>query len=185
MADPLLAVEQTSLPGCLVITPRVFADERGSFIESWNAARFRAATGIDATFVQDNQSISHTRVLRGLHYQIEQAQGKLVRVVTGAVWDVAVDLRRSSPTFGHWIGVELTAENGRQFWIPPGFAHGFVVTRGPAVFLYKTTDYYAPAHERTLRWNDPTVAIDWPLSDPILSAKDAQAPLLTDAQVFA
>ncbi len=184
MSEPLLAVEATPLPGCLILTPRVFADARGSFCESWNAARFREATGVTLPFVQDNQSVSHDRVLRGIHYQIEQAQGKLVRVVTGAVWDVAVDLRRSSPTFGRWFGLELSAENARQFWIPPGFGHGFVVTRGPATFLYKTTDYYAPAHERTLLWNDPTLAIAWPVAEPILSAKDAAGVTLSAADLF-
>jgi dTDP-4-dehydrorhamnose 3,5-epimerase len=184
MGAPLLSVEATPLPGCLILTPRVFADERGSFCETWNEARFREATGVTLSFVQDNQSVSHARVLRGIHYQIEQAQGKLVRVVSGAVWDVAVDLRRSSPTFGRWFGLELSAENGRQFWIPPGFGHGFVVTRGPATFLYKTTDYYAPAHERTIVWNDPTLAIAWPVAQPILSAKDAAGPVLAAAELF-
>ncbi|MDW8311733.1 MAG: dTDP-4-dehydrorhamnose 3,5-epimerase [Burkholderiales bacterium] len=184
MSAPMLAVEATPLPGCLILTPRVFRDERGHFFESFNARRFREATGLDVAFVQDNESVSTERVLRGIHYQIEQAQGKLVRVAAGAVWDVAVDLRRSSPTFGRWFGVELSAENGRQFWIPPGFGHAFVVTRGPATFLYKTTDYYAPEHERTIRWDDPTLAIAWPVTEPILSTKDAAGALFRDAEVY-
>ncbi len=180
----MLTVEPTALPECLLLTPRIFTDARGSFCESFNARRFAEATGLDVEFVQDNQSISHERVLRGIHYQIEQAQGKLVRVVSGVVWDVAVDLRRSSPRFGQWVGIELSAENGRQFWIPPGFGHAFVVTRGPAVFLYKTTDYYAPQHERTLLWNDPVLGITWPVAEPILSEKDAAGLPLAQAECF-
>jgi dTDP-4-dehydrorhamnose 3,5-epimerase len=147
---------------------------------------FRELTGVTLPFVQDNHSKSSKNVLRGLHYQIQQPQGKLVRVVSGAVFDVAVDLRKSSPTFGKWVGVELSAENKRQLWVPPGFAHGFVVTSDSAEFLYKTTDYWAPEHERSLRWDDPAIGIDWPVAGtPQLSGKDAQAALLADAETFA
>ena len=168
-----MKVVRTALTGCLILEPQVFSDERGEFFESFSVQKFRNATGVLLNFVQDNQSLSHAKVLRGLHYQIEQPQGKLVRVVSGSVWDVVVDLRRSSPTFAQWIGVDLSADNQRMLWVPPGCAHGFVVTGNKAVFLYKTTDYYAPAHERTIAWNDPSLAITWPLPDPIVNAKDA------------
>jgi dTDP-4-dehydrorhamnose 3,5-epimerase len=180
-----MKVLTTSIPDLLVIEPTVFGDERGFFFESFNARRFRELTGIDAVFVQDNHSKSAKNVLRGLHYQISQAQGKLVRVSSGAVFDIAVDLRKSSPTFGRWEGLELSAENKRQLWIPPGFAHGFVVTSESAEFLYKTTDYWAPQHERSLLWNDPALGIVWPLDGaPVLSGKDLQGQLLADADVF-
>lgn len=175
----------TEIPDVLVIEPKVFGDARGFFFESFNAGAFRDATGLDETFVQDNHSRSARGVLRGLHYQIRQPQGKLVRVVRGAVFDVAVDLRRASPTFGRWAGVELSEDNHRQFWVPPGFAHGFVVLTESADFLYKTTDYYAPEHERCLKWDDPTVGIDWPLDvEPVLSAKDRDGKALADCEVF-
>lgn len=172
----MLKVTPTRLPEVLVVAPQVFGDERGFFMESFNAREFAEATGVQLPFVQDNHSRSARGVLRGLHYQIEQPQGKLVRVVQGEVFDVAVDLRRSSPRFGQWAGVRLSAENKEQLWVPPGFAHGFVVLSESADFLYKTTDYYAPAHERSLLWNDPTVGVAWPLDAlghaPRLSAKD-------------
>lgn len=174
----------TSLPGVLILEPQVFGDERGFFYESFNAQRFEAATGCAVDFVQDNHSRSAHGVLRGLHYQIQQAQGKLVRVIAGEVWDVAVDLRRDSPHFGQWTGVTLSAANRRQLWIPPGFAHGFVVVSESAEFLYKTTDYYAPDHERCLAWNDPSLAISWPVAAPILSAKDSQGVPLAQAEVY-
>lgn len=176
----------TRLPEVLIIEPKVFGDDRGFFYESFNARAFAEATGCALQFVQDNHSRSARGVLRGLHYQIEQAQGKLVRVIAGEVLDVAVDIRRSSATFGQWVGVRLSAQNHRQLWVPPGFAHGFVVLSDCADFLYKTTDYYAPAHERGLRWNDPTLAIDWPDCgvEPQLSVKDAVAPYLDSAEVF-
>ena len=164
-------VIQTAIPGLLILEPKVFGDARGFFMESFNARAFAEATGLDVNFVQDNHSRSAKGVLRGLHYQIEQAQGKLVRVTRGSVFDVAVDLRKSSASFGQWVGVELSEENNRQFWIPPGFAHGFLVTSDSADFLYKTTDYYAPEHERSLAWNDPDVGVAWPLdAAPQLSA---------------
>jgi dTDP-4-dehydrorhamnose 3,5-epimerase len=176
----------TPIDGLLVIEPTVFGDERGFFYESFNAQRFAELTGVQLPFVQDNHSRSARGVLRGLHYQIRQAQGKLVRVTAGSVFDVAVDLRRSSPTFGKWHGLELSAENKRQFWIPPGFAHGFVVTSEHAEFLYKTTDYYAPAHERSLLWNDPALGIGWPVDGaPLLSAKDRKGLPLAEAETFA
>ncbi|RFP26293.1 dTDP-4-dehydrorhamnose 3,5-epimerase [Duganella sp. BJB488] len=177
----------TPLEGLLVLEPRVFGDDRGFFYESFNARRFAELTGVTLPFVQDNHSRSAKGVLRGLHYQIQQAQGKLVRATAGSVFDVAVDLRKSSPTFGQWYGIELSAENKRQMWIPPGFAHGFVVTSDAAEFLYKTTDYWAPEHERSVRWNDPAIGIQWPALDaaPLLSAKDQAAVLLADAEVFA
>ncbi len=163
-----MKVTPTALPDVKLIEPRVFGDDRGFFFESWNARAF-AAAGLDATFVQDNHSRSRRGVLRGLHYQIEHAQGKLVRCVAGEVFDVVVDLRRSSPTFGRSVGVTLSAENRRMLWVPPGFAHGFLVVSDFAEFLYKTTDYWYPEHERTLLWNDPALAIDWPLAGaPIL-----------------
>lgn len=175
----------TKLPGVLILEPKVFGDERGFFFESFNARAFAEATGLQCEFVQDNHSRSQRGVLRGLHYQVQQAQGKLVRVSAGEVFDVAVDLRRSSPTFGKWVGTLLSAENKRQLWVPAGFAHGFVVLSEFAEFLYKTTDYYAPEHERCIRWNDPTLAIDWPLDGaPQLSAKDQAGLSFADAQAF-
>ncbi|RZU47282.1 dTDP-4-dehydrorhamnose 3,5-epimerase [Fluviicoccus keumensis] len=180
-----MRVLPTPIPDLLLIEPRLFGDDRGFFMESFNEARFAALTGCDVRFVQDNHSRSSRHVLRGLHYQIRQPQGKLVRVVAGEVLDVAVDLRRSSPTFGRWAGFRLSAENHRQLWLPPGFAHGFVVLSPSADFLYKTTDYYAPEHERTIRWDDPDLAIDWGLSvAPALSGKDAAAAWFRDAEVF-
>jgi dTDP-4-dehydrorhamnose 3,5-epimerase len=167
-------VTQTTIPDVLILTPKVFGDSRGFFFESFNQRTFEAAIGGPATFVQDNHSRSGRGVLRGLHYQVEQPQGKLVRVVAGAVFDVAVDIRPDSPTFGRWVGVELTADNKQQVWIPPGLAHGFLVLSDTAEFLYKTTDYYSPAHERCIVWNDPVLDIRWPLAGPpILSSKDA------------
>ncbi|MDA8327579.1 MAG: dTDP-4-dehydrorhamnose 3,5-epimerase [Betaproteobacteria bacterium] len=175
----------TSLPDVLLIEPKVFGDERGFFYESYNRKMF-TELGIPDEFVQDNHSRSSRGVLRGLHYQIRQTQGKLVRVIAGSVYDVAVDLRRASPTFGQWVGMELSAENQLMAWIPPGFAHGFVVTSDTAEFLYKTTDYWAPAHERCLLWNDPEVNITWPLEgEPSLAAKDAAGLPLTQCEVFA
>jgi len=174
-----------AIPDVLVIEPKVFGDARGFFFESFNARTFRDATGRDEPFVQDNHSRSARGVLRGLHYQIRQPQGKLVRVVRGAVFDVAVDLRRASPTFGRWTGVELSEDNHRQLWVPPGFAHGFVVLSESADFLYKTTEYYAPEHERCLKWDDPAVGIDWPLAgEPLLSAKDRDGKSLAACEVF-
>ena len=174
----------TSIPEVVLIEPRVFGDGRGFFYESWNR-RSLAEQGLDIDFVQDNHSRSQKGVLRGLHYQIQHPQGKLVRAVVGAVFDVAVDLRRSSPTFGQWVGFELSAENKRMAWIPPGFAHGFYVLSEVAEFLYKTTDYWYPEHERTLAWNDPTLAIDWPLDgEPLVSEKDAIGALLQQAETF-
>lgn len=182
-------VIQTAIPDLLILEPKVFGDARGFFMESFNAKAFQAATGLDVHFVQDNHSRSAKGVLRGLHYQIEQAQGKLVRVVRGSVFDVAVDLRKSSATFGQWVGVELSEENNRQFWVPPGFAHGFLVTSESADFLYKTTDYYAPQFERSLAWNDPTVGVEWPLhlldGAPLLSAKDVAGKVLAECETFA
>lgn len=178
-------VTPTAIPEVLVLTPKVFGDARGFFFESFNARDFAKATGLDVEFVQDNHSKSSQGVLRGLHYQIQHPQGKLVRVVQGAVFDVAVDLRKSSPTFGQWVGEILSAENHAQLWVPPGFAHGFVVLSESAEFLYKTTDYWYPEHERSLLWNDPAVAIDWPIDfAPQLAAKDAAGKLLSDADVF-
>lgn len=175
----------TELPDMIILEPRVFGDQRGFFFESFNARSFADATGLQREFVQDNHSRSAKGVLRGLHYQVQQAQGKLVRVTAGEVYDVAVDLRRSSPTFGKWSGNLLSAENKRQLWVPEGFAHGFVVLSEFAEFLYKTTDYYAPEHERCIRWDDPTLAIDWPLDGaPQLSAKDQAGLSFVDAQVF-
>lgn len=172
------------LPGVLLLEPQVFSDDRGFFLESYNR-RALAALGIGQEFVQDNHSRSVRRVLRGLHYQIRQPQGKLVRVTAGEVFDVAVDIRRSSPAFGKWAGFTLSAENKRVAWIPPGFAHGFLVLSDYADFLYKTTDYYAPEHERCIRWDDPTLGIAWPIAgEPILSAKDRAGCLLQEAEVF-
>ncbi|UUY09829.1 dTDP-4-dehydrorhamnose 3,5-epimerase [Pseudomonas sp. J452] len=175
----------TDLPEVLILEPKVFGDERGFFYESFNAKAFAEATGLQREFVQDNHSRSQRGVLRGLHYQIEQAQGKLVRVTVGEVLDVAVDIRRSSANFGKWVGVRLSAENKRQLWVPEGFAHGFVVLSEHAEFLYKTTDYYAPAHERSIRWDDPSLAIDWQFDGtPQLSAKDLAGKSLQDAELF-
>ena len=175
-----------SIPDVVLIEPRVFGDPRGFFFESFNQRAFNEATGTNHQFVQDNHSLSTQGVLRGLHYQIQQPQGKLVRVAQGAVWDVAVDIRKSSPTFGQWVGMELSADNHRQLWVPPGFAHGFVVLSETAEFLYKTTDYYAPEHERCIAWDDAQLGIDWHLTgEPRLSAKDAQGLALAQAQVFA
>jgi dTDP-4-dehydrorhamnose 3,5-epimerase len=179
-------VVPTSIPDVLVIDPEVRGDERGFFVETWNARTFRAATGLERTFVQDNHSRSAQWVLRGIHYQIVRPQGKLVRVVAGAIFDVAVDLRRGASTFGQWVGVELSAETHRQIWVPEGFGHGFLVLSPSADILYKTTDFYAPQHERTLVWDDPGVAIDWPLHGeaPILSVKDMAGSSLADADLF-
>ena len=163
-----------AIPDVVLIEPKVFGDDRGFFMESFNQRAFNAATGTDHRFVQDNHSRSGRGVLRGLHYQIRQPQGKLVRVTSGAVFDVAVDLRKSSPTFGQWVGAELSDDNHHQLWVPPGFAHGFVVLSDTAEFLYKTTDYYAPQYERSILWSDPDLAIKWPVDAPILSAKDLQ-----------
>lgn len=175
----------TAIPDVVVIEPKVFGDARGFFFESFNEKAFREATGVRLPFVQDNHSRSARGVLRGLHYQVQQAQGKLVRVVRGAVFDVAVDLRRSSPTLGRWVGVELSEENHRQLWVPPGFAHGFMVVSETADFLYKTTDYYAPAHERCIAWDDPQVGIAWPAGiTPQLSAKDQAGVAFGRAELF-
>jgi dTDP-4-dehydrorhamnose 3,5-epimerase len=180
-----MKITPTAIPEVLVLEPQVFGDDRGFFFESYNARRFEELTGVRPNFVQDNHSKSAKNVLRGLHYQIRQPQGKLVRVTAGAIFDVVVDLRRSSPFFGRWVGVELSAENRRQIWVPPGFAHGFVVTSASAECLYKITDYWTPEHERTILWNDPALAIDWPIEGaPMLSGKDSQGSLLADAEVF-
>lgn len=174
-----------TIPEVLILEPKVFCDERGFFYESFNARTFTEATGLQREFVQDNHSRSQRGVLRGLHYQVEQTQSKLVRVTVGEVLDVAVDIRRSSPTFGQWVGTRLSAENKRQLWVPEGFAHGFVVLSEYAEFLYKTTDYYAPAHERCIRWDDPQLAIDWQFEGaPQLSAKDQNGLLLSQAELF-
>ena len=176
---------KTEIPDVLIIEPKVFGDARGFFYESFNQKVWREKTGIDAVFVQDNHSRSAKNVLRGLHYQIRQPQGKLVRAIRGAVFDVAVDLRRKSPTFGRWVGTELSEENCRQLWIPVGFAHGFLVLSDFAEFLYKTTDYWAPEYERTINWNDPDLAVAWPLQgEPVLSAKDAKGTAFKEAEVF-
>jgi len=181
-----MKVTPTAIPEVLLLEPKVFGDARGFFLESYNQKAFAEATGITASFVQDNHSRSSKGVLRGLHYQIRQPQGKLVRVVRGTVFDVAVDVRRSSPTFGKWVGVELSEDNQQQFWIPPGFAHGFLVLSEFADFLYKTTDYYAPQEERCIAWNDPELAIDWPLEGgaAVLSQKDSAGASLAQAEVF-
>ncbi|MDF1581887.1 MAG: dTDP-4-dehydrorhamnose 3,5-epimerase [Methyloprofundus sp.] len=180
-----MKVTPTNIPDVLIIEPKVFGDSRGFFFESFNQKAFNKATGQKAQFVQDNHSRSEKGVLRGLHYQIQQPQGKLVRVTSGAVFDVAVDIRQSSPTFGQWTGVELNAENHRQLWVPAGFAHGFVVLSKTADFLYKTTDYYAPEFERCIAWNDPAIGIEWPIDkEPQLSGKDQQGALLKNAEVF-
>jgi len=178
-------IERTSIPDVLVIEPKVFSDTRGFFFESFNTRHFTELTGIEVSFVQDNHSRSARGVLRGLHYQIQKPQGKLVRVIAGEVFDVAVDIRKSSPTFGQWVGALLSAENKRQRWIPAGFAHGFVVTSESAEFLYKTTDYWAPEFERCILWNDPALGIQWPLGvEPVLSSKDKAGELLAIAEVF-
>ena len=174
-----------AIPEVVLIEPKVFGDERGFFYESFSRKLFAAGTGVDFDFVQDNHSRSSRGVLRGLHYQIQQAQGKLVRVVQGRVFDVAVDLRRSAPSFGQWVGVELSADNKHMLWVPPGFAHGFLTLSDTAEFVYKTTDYYAPAHERSLLWNDPQIGIRWPLDgEPVLAKKDAAGLPLRDAEVY-
>ncbi len=181
-----MTIVPTALPEVLIIEPKVFGDARGFFFESFNARAFAAGTGCDLPFVQDNHSRSARSVLRGLHYQIQQPQGKLVRVARGRVLDVAVDVRRSSSNFGRWVAVELSEENQRQMWVPPGFAHGFLVLSEFADFLYKTTDYYAPQFERSVRWDDSAIGIDWQSTTaPLLSGKDQAAPLLADAEVFA
>lgn len=181
-----MKVAPTAIPDVMVLEPRVFGDARGFFYESFNQKVFRDATGLELPFVQDNHSRSARGVLRGLHYQVKQAQGKLVRVTRGAVFDVAVDLRRSASTFGKWVGVELSEENHRQMWVPPGFAHGFLVLSESADFLYKTTDYYAPEYERCIAWNDPAIGIEWPAGvAPKLSDKDSRGAMLAQSEVFA
>ena len=180
-----MKVTPTSIPDVLVIEPKVFGDARGFFYESFNQKAFNEATGLNLNFVQDNHSRSSKGVLRGLHYQIQQPQGKLVRVVRGAVFDVAVDIRKGSPTFGQWVGMELSEENHKQLWIPAGFAHGFMVTSESAEFLYKTTDYYAPEHERCIAWDDPDIGIQWPSDvNPQLSPKDLAGQFFISAEVF-
>ena len=180
-----MIVTATKIPDVLIIEPKVFGDSRGFFFESFNQNDFNKAIGKQVSFVQDNHSRSSKGVLRGTHYQIQQPQGKLVRVVSGAVFDVAVDLRKSSPTFGQWVGVELNADNNKQLWVPEGFGHGFVVLSESAEFLYKTTDYYAPEFERCIIWNDPTIGIIWPVNEePQLSGKDQKGALLNNAEVF-
>ena len=180
-----MQVVKTAIPDLLILEPKVFGDDRGFFFESFNQQTFQNLTGVKAHFVQDNHSKSAANVLRGLHYQIEQVQGKLVRVTAGEVFDVAVDIRRQSATFGKWVGVLLSAENKRQMWIPKGFAHGFVVLKDNTEFLYKTTDYYAPQHERCIRWDDSAIGIDWPITQtPILSGKDQLGLALSEAEVF-
>lgn len=180
-----MQVIATTIPDVLILEPKVFGDSRGFFLESFNANTFKESTGLDVQFVQDNHSRSAKGVLRGMHYQIQQPQGKLVRVVQGEVFDVAVDMRKQSPTFGQWTGVHLSSENNRQFWVPPGFAHGFVVLSDIADFLYKTTDYYAPQYEACLKWDDPSIGIVWPLnSAPALSAKDQNGFSWSDAPKF-
>lgn len=181
-----ISVIDTSIPDLKIIEPKVFGDARGFFYESFNAQEFAQALGREVNFVQDNHSRSTKNVLRGLHYQIQHPQGKLVRVVAGVVFDVAVDVRKASPTFGQWHGVELSAENKRQFWVPEGFAHGFVVLSDSAEFLYKTTDYWFPEFERSILWNDARIGIEWPIDgEPMLAAKDAAGKTLGDAEVFA
>jgi dTDP-4-dehydrorhamnose 3,5-epimerase len=180
-----MQVTPTPIPDLLILEPKVFGDARGFFFESYNEKAFHGATGLRPNFVQDNHSRSAKDVLRGLHYQIQQAQDKLVRVTEGEVFDVAVDIRRSSPTFGQWFGAYLSAENRRMMWVPAGFAHGFLVLSEFAEFLYKTTDFYSPEHERSIMWDDPAIDIDWPLQGaPLLSAKDQHALLLKNAEVF-
>jgi dTDP-4-dehydrorhamnose 3,5-epimerase len=176
----------TRIPDVLLIEPKIYSDDRGFFFEAYNEKVFEAHTGYKPHFVQDNHSRSRQNVLRGLHYQIQQAQGKLVRVLTGVVYDVAVDIRRSSPTFGEWVGVTLSSETHQSLWVPPGFAHGFLVLSTSADFLYKTTDFYAPQHERAVRWDDPDIGIAWPLTGaPILNGKDGSAGGFADAELFA
>jgi dTDP-4-dehydrorhamnose 3,5-epimerase len=182
-----MKVIETAIADVKIIEPRVFGDERGFFYESYNERAFNAAIGHEVRFVQDNHSLSARGVLRGLHYQIRQPQGKLVRVVSGEVFDVAVDLRKGSPTLGRWVGVSLSAENKRQMWLPEGFAHGFLVVSETAEFLYKTTDFYAPEYERCIAWNAPTLAIEWPIAPgeaPAVSAKDAQGAAFGEAELF-
>ena len=181
-----MKVERASIADVLVIEPKQFGDARGFFYESYNRRAFAQATGVDAEFVQDNHSRSARHVLRGLHYQLRQAQGKLVRVSAGEIWDVAVDLRRGSPDFGRWTGVRLDASSPRMLWVPAGFAHGFLVLSGEAEVLYKATDYYAPEHERTLLWNDPALGIDWPLAgEPVMTDKDRRGTPLAGAETYA
>jgi dTDP-4-dehydrorhamnose 3,5-epimerase len=178
-------VKRAAIPDVLVLDPKVFGDARGFFYECYNRRTFAAATGLDVEFVQDNHSRSARNVLRGLHYQVGRPQGKLVRVVAGAIWDVAVDLRRGSPSFGRWVGASLDAESHRMLWIPPGFAHGFIVLSEQAEVLYKATDYYAPECERALLWNDPALAIPWPLAgDPVMTDKDRRGVPLASAETF-
>jgi len=181
-----MKVTACTITDVLLIEPKVFGDDRGFFYESFNQRAFHEASGLSVDFVQDNHSKSARNVLRGLHYQISQPQGKLVRVVAGEVFDVAVDIRRNSPTFGQWVGEILSADNKRQLWVPPGMAHGFVVLSESAEFLYKTTDYWAPEHERCIAWNDPTLGIDWPAlnGEPLLSGKDAKGQAFLQAEVF-
>ena len=178
-------VVPTALPEVLILEPKVFGDERGFFMESWNARTFREATGLDVTFVQDNHSRSAKNVLRGIHYQVVQPQGKLVRVVSGAVFDVAVDLRKSSPNFGKWVGVELSEQNKRQLWVPPGFGHAFLVLSEDTDFLYKTTDFWMAQHERAILWNDPDIGVKWPHGgEPLLAPRDRRGSLLINAESF-
>jgi dTDP-4-dehydrorhamnose 3,5-epimerase len=181
-----MKVTPTALPEVLLLEPNVFGDERGFFIESWNARTFREVTGVDVAFVQDNHSRSARNVLRGIHYQVVLPQGKLVRVVTGVVFDVAVDLRRSSPNFGKWVGYELSEQNKRQLWVPPGFGHAFLVLSEIADFLYKTTEFWISSGDRSILWNDPSIDVRWPVPNaaPLLASKDAKAPLLADAEVY-
>lgn len=180
-----MQIQTTNFPDVVIIEPKIFGDDRGFFYESFNEARFLELTGVSTRFVQDNHSKSAKNVLRGLHYQIKQAQGKLVRVTAGEIFDVVVDIRKSSPSFGQWLGVTLSAENKRQLWIPAGYAHGFVVTSESAEVLYKTTDYWAPEYERSILWNDPAIGINWSMTAaPLLSAKDQAGKLLADAEVF-
>ena len=181
-----MIITPTSIPDVIILEPKVFGDNRGFFFESFNQQAFNKAIGQEVQFVQDNHSRSAKNVLRGLHYQIQQPQGKLVRVIQGAVFDVAVDIRKSQTTFGKWTGVELSEENHRQLWVPAGFAHGFLVLTDSAEFLYKTTDYYAPEFERCIAWNDPSIDVHWPIEDgPQLSGKDQQGVLLKESEVFA
>lgn len=180
-----MKVTATEIPDVLILEPKLFGDERGFFVESFNTAKFHKATGLDVHFVQDNHSRSGKGVLRGLHYQIQHAQGKLVRVVSGAVFDVAVDIRKKSSTFGQWVGVELSESNHRQLWVPEGFAHGFMVLTDRADFLYKTTDYYSPEHERCIHWSDQEIGIKWPDIEPVLSPKDQMGIRFQDAEKFA
>ena len=177
---------ETELPGCLILEPQVHGDDRGFFMESWNLRTFEAL-GLSEPFLQDNHSRSARGVLRGIHYQLVEPQGKLVRVTSGSVFDVAVDLRRSSPTFGRWTGIELNESNRRMLWVPPGFGHGFYVTSESADFQYKCTRYYLPEHDRCIRWNDPGIGIEWPMAEgehPVLSDRDAEAPRFEGAEVF-